>query len=48
MGKLSTKSGWRLILMWPFGETNAAAMRTHRGGSGDVPSSAGLALKSAR
>jgi hypothetical protein len=26
-GKLSTKSGWHLILMWPFGETNAAHAR---------------------
>jgi hypothetical protein len=25
---LSTKFGYRLILMWPFSETNAAAMRT--------------------
>jgi hypothetical protein len=25
---LSTKFGQRLILLWPFGETNAAAMRT--------------------
>jgi hypothetical protein len=25
---LSTKFGQRLILMWPFGETNAAVMRT--------------------
>jgi hypothetical protein len=25
---LSTKFGWRLIFMWPFSETNAAAMRT--------------------
>jgi hypothetical protein len=24
---LSTKFGWRLIPMWPFSETNAAAMR---------------------
>jgi hypothetical protein len=26
---LSTKFGYRLIPMWPFSETNAAAMRTH-------------------
>jgi hypothetical protein len=25
---LSTKFGWRLILLWPFSETNAAAMCT--------------------
>jgi hypothetical protein len=25
---LSTKFGWRLILMWPFDETNAAAVCT--------------------
>jgi hypothetical protein len=25
---LFAKFGWRLIPMWPFGETNAAAMRT--------------------
>jgi hypothetical protein len=25
---LSAKFGWRLILLWPFNETNAAAMRT--------------------
>jgi hypothetical protein len=24
---LSTKFGWRLILLWPFSETTAAAMR---------------------
>jgi hypothetical protein len=25
--RISTKFGWRLIPMWPFSETNAAAMR---------------------
>jgi hypothetical protein len=25
---LSAKFGWRLRLMWPFGETNVAAMGT--------------------
>jgi hypothetical protein len=33
---LSTKFGWRLSLMWPFGETNVAAMDTTRLGSTSI------------